>query len=91
MNTAQAKRIIVVSVLLSGTLASIKPLTQNKLPDVKVAVGVIVIAVFLLTLAEVQPDVAGAFALLMLFSSMFAVGPETYRTLTRAGGHEPKY
>lgn len=87
MNSAQAKRLVVVSVFLSGTLASVKPVSEGKAPDIKIAVGMVVLAIFLLTLAEIQPQLAGMFALLILFSSFFAVGPETYKTLTKASGH----
>ena len=87
MNSGQAKRIIVVSIFVAATLASVKSISDGKVPDVKIAVGAVVLAIFLLTLAEVSPRYAGAFGLLVLASAMFAQGPDVYKTLAKAGGH----
>lgn len=90
MNTGQAKQTIIFAVFVSALLASVKPVQKGQAPDIRIALGAAMLAVMLLGLAEFQPQLAGAFGLLVLISSMFAVGPDVYDTLTVATGHQPE-
>lgn len=84
MTQGQAKRVIIIAVVASGALASIKPLTKGELPDSRIAIGVVLLAVILLTLAEISPEFAGAFGLLVLVSALFAIGPDSWNSLSAA-------
>lgn len=85
-----AKRIVVLCVTTSALLATVQPITKKDIPSVRIAVGAMVLAVILLVLAEATPELATAFSFLLLLSTVLAVGPETFETLSRAGGHDPK-
>lgn len=89
MTNGQAKQLVIIAAAASGALASVPAVTRNETPDIKIAVGATFVAIVLLVLAEIHAQLAGMLALLVLASSMFAVGPAVYDTWTKATGHKP--
>jgi hypothetical protein len=87
MTSGGAKRLAIAAVLVAGSLASVKAVRKGEVPDIRIAVGGVFLLVFLLVLADVNAQVAGTVALLVLVSSAIGAGPDAYKAITTAGGH----
>ena len=86
MTGPEAKRAIVVSLLVSGVLVSTEHLANGDMPPLSIGIGVGVAGIMLLTGAEFFPEVAGAFGLLILTTATFVYGGPAFRALAKATG-----
>jgi hypothetical protein len=84
MNTPDAKRLVVVSAVGTGVLTSIAMYRQGKVPTPRIAVGVLAAGVILATAAEVAPEIAAGFAVLMLTTAVFVVGGDAWAGVSAA-------
>lgn len=84
MNAPDAKRLVVVSTVATGTLTVIALYRRGTTPTARVGVGVIGAGVILATIAEVAPNLAAAFAVLMLATSAFVAGGDAWEGLQTA-------
>lgn len=83
MTSSSAKRLVVASVVVTGTLAAVKDVSRGQLPRVRVALGLTFAAVALAALAEVAPELAGSFAALLLVSSIFQIGGDSFAAIAK--------
>jgi hypothetical protein len=74
VNAAQAKRLTVTAVVVSGVLASVQSISEGKRPSVRIGLGMAVVGGLLLVGSEYAPQVAGALAGLLLVSSLVNIG-----------------
>jgi hypothetical protein len=89
VNTANAKQLVVVSTLGTGLLTVIALYHKGKTPTPRVGVGVIASGVILATVAEVAPEIAAGFAVLMLTTAVFVVGGDAWAGLAAATAATP--
>lgn len=86
----KSRQLIILCVLLTGALAATAQLSKKEIPSIKIGIGVLALAVFLLTMADAgAAKFAEMFAVLVLISATLAVGPEAFNAITVAGGHKP--
>lgn len=84
MNPPQAKRYVLVGVGGAAALAVVDAYRRGETPTPRIGVGAVAAGVVLSVLAEVVPDLAGGFALLMLTAAAFAVGGGAWKGITAA-------
>lgn len=84
MTSDRAKELVVVSMVGTGVLTSISAYHRHSSPSPRIFVGVIAYGAILATVAEAAPDLAGAFAALVLVSAAFVVGPDAWQAITSA-------
>lgn len=83
MNEGQAKRIVVGSLVVAGGISAARDLTNGKVPRLRIFLGTLGAGVVLAMVADLAPDLAGMFALLMLSTAVFSAGAPTFRALSR--------
>lgn len=83
MTTTQAKRLVIVGLLVTGGLAAVRDLSKGDAPDLRIGLGVVIGGVILSTVAEVAPDVAGMVAVLTMVSATFVVGGDAWSALSK--------
>lgn len=71
---AQAKRLIIISMLVAGGLASISEFAERDLPRLRIALGVVIGGILLAVIAELSPSLAAGFAALILVTSTLVLG-----------------
>lgn len=79
-----------MAVLASGGLAAAGQLAEGQAPRLRVVVGGFLAAVLLGFLADVSPDLAGAFAALMLATAVLVLGGPAWNALTRLTSRQRK-
>lgn len=84
MTEAKAKTLSVVAVGAAVVLSSLEHLAHGERPPLSTLVGASVAGVGLLTLAEVSPDLAGGFALVLLLGATLRNGVGAVRTIQTA-------
>lgn len=84
MTSDRAKRYVLVGVGGSSLLAVIAAYRSGGRPSTRIGVGALAAGVILSVIAEVQPDLAGALAMLMLTASAFALGGGAWAGITAA-------
>lgn len=89
MNTANAKQLVVVATMATGLLTVIALYHQGKTPSPRVGVGVVASGVILATVAEVAPEIAAGFAVLMLTTAAFVVGGDAWAGVSAATAATP--
>lgn len=82
MNPRQAKRTVVLSLVAAGALASIEDLRERDFPKLRIFLGAVFAGIVLSSVAEGAPDLAGTFALLILTTTVFGVGLDTWQAIT---------
>ena len=82
MTGSGAKSLTVVSLIVSGSLASVESIRDGHLPPVRLAFGGLIAGVVLFTLADAAPDVAGGLAGLLLVGSLLTTGSKVLPLLT---------
>jgi hypothetical protein len=78
-----AKHLVIASVVVTGVLASVKDVSRGQMPRAKVALGLVVAGVMLGALADVQPQLAGSFAALLLVSSLVNTGGAAFAAISK--------
>ncbi|MFJ8188086.1 hypothetical protein [Streptomyces sp. NPDC096105] len=81
MTQDQANTWIVTSLAVSGALVLVRDASDNKVPPVRLAIGLTVAGVLLGTLAQASPSLGGGFAIVLLLSSSVVYGGKAWRTL----------
>lgn len=83
MNTAEADQLVVGSLLVTATVATVKKVTEGQPPDVvRALVGVFIAGTMLTLLAEGAPSLAGSLAVLILVASLIYAGPNVWTAIT---------
>lgn len=81
--TAGADQVVVGSLLVTGSLAVVKKVTEGQPPDVvRVLVGVFIAGTMLTLLAEPAPQLASSLAVLVLVASLIYAGPNVWTAIT---------
>lgn len=75
-NPEHAKTIGLVAVVVAGGLASAAQFRTGHIPPVRIAIGMLALGVFLTGAAELAPELATAFSVLVLTSSVFVYGAD---------------
>lgn len=89
MTDAKAKRLVLGALVAVGLLATARDLTGGKVPKVRIVIGAAVVAAMLTATAEVAPELAVSFALLLLVTASLTAGADTITALgdaVRTGG-----
>lgn len=94
MESAQAKRIVLLGTIGSGILAAVGSvdLTHDKgalLPSTRIPFGVFLTGALLAGAAEFAPDIAAGIASLMLVTTMFVIGAPAWSRLTVSPSGKP--
>lgn len=84
-----AKRTIVLAMLVGGGLAAGRQLVGGKEPQPRILVAALVAGVMLTAAAEVAPQPAAAFAVLMLGVAVVDSGPAVWAGLRSAEAPQP--
>lgn len=84
MNAPQAKRYVVGALLVAGTLTATRDIARGGAPQLRTAVGLAAAGVILGLAADIQPDIAGSFALLLIVGSIFVTGADALGALRKA-------
>jgi len=84
VNAPQAKRYVVGSLLVAGVLTTTRDLAAGRPPQLRTVIGLAVAGVVLGVAADVQPGIAGGFALLLLISSIFVTGADALAAIREA-------
>ena len=74
MDSGSAKGLVIGAAAGAGILASAADLATGNPPDVRVAVGVVLAAAVLYAAADWAPDLAAAFAVLLLTGAVLTNG-----------------
>lgn len=83
MTSGQAKRYVLLAMVLSAGIATVRPLMRAELPSVSVPIGVFVAGLMLALLSEFAPSLAGAFAVLIVVTTLLTAG-DVWTALPRA-------
>jgi hypothetical protein len=87
-STDQAQRWILYSGVVTGGLAVAGAMERDKkVPNVRIIAGTFTAVVILSAVAEAEPQVAGAFAVLMLVVAIGGAGPDV---LAKVTGQRPR-
>lgn len=84
MTPDNAKGLVIGAAAGAGILSSAENVAAGKLPDVRSAVGVVVVAAVLYALADWQPNFAAAFALVLLVGAILTNGVAVANVITGA-------
>lgn len=87
MNSAEAKRLAMVSTVAVGGLVAVNEFARKDgkgVNPVRVGIGLALTGAFLTLGAELVPEVAGPFALLFLVSGFVAIGATAFNHLADA-------
>lgn len=82
--TAQAQHVVVGSLFAVGALDLLHDAATQTRPTVRQALGMTVAGLGLTALAGPAPQLAAGFALLLLTSSLYAIGLTTFSDLRKA-------
>lgn len=87
---ARAKELVIVGVVSTGVIAAIGQVGKtNSLPSSRIGYGVFIALALLSLLAEVAPEVAASFAMLILATSFFVYGTPAFAALTKLTAKKP--
>jgi hypothetical protein len=89
MDTAQAKRLVVVSCASAAAVASLADLATGTFPSARIPVGAFAAGAALTLLAEVAPQLAGGFAAVILVTAVFVVGGKAWPNVAAIFGTTP--
>jgi hypothetical protein len=89
MTPAQAKRYVLVGTIGAGGLSAIAAFRRGGIPSTRIAIGTVAAGVLLSIAAEVVPDLAGAFALLLLVTAAFVLGGDAWTGISAATAPTP--
>lgn len=81
MTQESANTWIVTSLAVSGALVVVRDASAQKVPPVRLAVGLTVAGVLLGVMAQASPNLAGGFAIVLLLSSSLVYGGQAWKTL----------
>lgn len=81
MTDAKAKRVVLGALVAVGLLATARDLTGGRVPKVRIIIGAAVVAAMLTATAEVAPELAASFALLVLVTASLTAGADTITAL----------
>lgn len=84
MTESHAKTLILASVGTSAVLASLDSISRGQRPDLRIFVGAGVTGFLLLVGAEVSPQLAGGFALLLLVGALLTNGVKAAGAVTKS-------
>lgn len=85
MSVPQAKRLVVIAFVVGGGLAAVGDFRQSRqLPRLRILIAAFVAAAILSAAADVAPDLAGSFAVLVLLSAFLIAGPDVIGAVTGA-------
>lgn len=84
MTPADAKRLVVVGVVGTGTLSAVAAFRRGDRPSVRLAVGVFAAGTILAVGAELAPDLAAGMAVLALTTSAFVLGADAWAGVAQA-------
>lgn len=84
MTPPEAKRLVVVGVVGTGTLSAVAAFRRGDRPSVRLAVGVFATGAILAVAAEVAPDLAAGIAILALTTSAFVLGGDAWAGIAEA-------
>lgn len=77
MTDAKAKRLVLGAMVAVGILAAARDLTGGVVPKVRIIIGAAVVAAALTATAEVAPELAASFAMLVLVTATLTAGADT--------------
>ncbi len=79
----QAQRVVLGATAATAGLSIAADLTAGNVPALGIVLGAAGVAVVLSMVSEFAPDLAAAFAVLLLVSAALASGPETFNRLRK--------
>lgn len=86
MDRGQAKRLILLAVVISATVATVRQIRAGQTPEPAIYVGAFIAAVTLTLLAEASPQVAGGLAAVLVVSTILVDGVDLARIAQTATG-----
>lgn len=89
MNAPEAKRLVLVGTMGAGVLSTVAAYRNRGGAGVRIAVGVFAAGTMLAVTAEVAPNIAAAFAMLMLITSAFVLGGDAWAGIAEAAQTAP--
>lgn len=84
MSPSEAKRIVLISTVGAGMLTTVAAFRKGRGPSLRAATGALIAGTILAAGAELQPDLAAGFALLLVVSAGFAVGGDAFEGIQAA-------
>lgn len=84
VTTGQAQGLVIGATAGATILASAANLADGKPPDIRTAIGGTIAAAFLYALADVAPELAAAFAMLLLAGAILTNGATVAGIITKA-------
>lgn len=84
MSDTKAKRLVLGAMVAVGLLAAARDLSGGTVPKVRIIIGAAVVAAMLTATAEVAPDLAVSFAMLVLVTATLTAGADTITAIGRA-------
>lgn len=86
MNELRSQELVVGCLAASAAVAAGSSLADQKLPGIRLVVGLAFTGVGLATVSMVAPELAGSFSVLILTTTVFLYGQPLMDTITRLTG-----
>lgn len=90
MDTTQAKRYVILGAAGATAVASLNSISKGEWPSARIPLGGFVAGAMLAAMAEVWPNGAAGFALVLLTTAVFVVGGDAWSNLARTLSNRPK-